>query len=76
MELPVVFLPFIWHRCGSKTVIQSPVLACYYVMSYLAAFFGRVIPSAVQKRFVNFLVSCVRRSGLSSPAFMDVEHVE
>jgi hypothetical protein len=33
-------------------------------MSYLAAFFGRVIPSAVQKRLVNFLVSCVRRSGL------------
>jgi hypothetical protein len=63
MKLTVVLLPFIWHRCGTKAAIQSPVLACY-VMSYHAAFFGRVIPSAVQKRLVNFLVSCVRRSGL------------
>jgi hypothetical protein len=45
MEL--AFLPFIWHRYGSEAAIQSPVLACY-VMSYLAAFSGRVIPSAVQ----------------------------
>jgi hypothetical protein len=66
----VVLLPF---TCGSKAVIQSPVLACY-VMSYHATFFGRVIPSAVQKRLVNFLVSCVRRSGLrcsAVPEFMD-----
>jgi hypothetical protein len=42
MELAVVLLPFIGHRCGSEAAIQSPVLACY-MMSYLAAFFGRVI---------------------------------
>jgi hypothetical protein len=56
-------LAFIWHRSGSEAATQSPVLAGY-VMNYLAAFFGRVMPSAVQKQLVNFLVSCVRRSGL------------
>jgi hypothetical protein len=57
MELVVVLLPIIWHRCANEAATQSPVLACY-MMNYLAAFFGRVISSAVQKFFlVNFLVS-------------------
>jgi hypothetical protein len=34
------------------------------MMRYLAAFFGKVINSAVQKGLVNFLVNCVRRSEL------------
>jgi hypothetical protein len=50
-------------RMWQEAAIQSPVLACY-VMSYLAKFFGRVIPSTVQKRLVNFFVSCVSRSEL------------
>jgi hypothetical protein len=50
MELVVALMPIIWHRCGSEAATQSPVLACY-VMNYLAAFFGRVIPSAVKEWF-------------------------
>jgi hypothetical protein len=54
---------------GPKFTLRSnnsiPTSACMlYVLSCFAAFFGRVMPSAVQKRVVNFLVSCVRRSWL------------
>jgi hypothetical protein len=45
-------------------------------MRHLAAFFGKAIHSAVQKRLVNFLVNWVRRIGCAPLAFMDgeVEH--
>jgi hypothetical protein len=64
MELEVALLTIIWYRCGSEAATQSPVLACY-VMNYLAAFFGRMISSAVQKRLVNFLGKLCQKEQVS-----------